>query len=113
MATGIPLVYSANPGFDQIFGEELDDMFFHDEAGALSRIERLLSRDPEALRERSARHRAFFERSLTQRAVCRYVLEQTQALRDGPPAEGPLELPGEGAAAARWMRLPLLSAVPT
>jgi hypothetical protein len=75
LASGVPLAYSRNPGFEEVFDADSDDMFFSSSAEAIDRIDRLLSCDATELLELSSRSRGFFERNLTRQIVCRHVVE--------------------------------------
>jgi hypothetical protein len=113
LATGIPLAYGANPHVERVFGDEMGDVFFHDEHEAIARIDWLLSRDSGELREISERNRQFFERNLTTVAVCRHVVELAARWRardsSSVSARAP-SMPGTGTGIQpRWQSIPPLS----
>ena len=101
LASGIPLLYHANPGFSAVFGDELRGVFFAEERQVLDRVQQRLSEPPEQLTEKSLAGRRFFERNLTTTVVARHILERAQCRRTEPAAS-------VSAAESRWQAMPAL-----
>ena len=95
LASGIPLAYSRNPGFSEVFGPELDELFFGDAGEAVRRLDALVDGDADVLAADAVRRRAFFERNLSRAVVCSYVVAHGAGVRSARNGRGslPAELP--------------------
>ncbi len=108
-ATGIPLVYKANPGYDLVFGHELSDVFFDGDDDAMRRIDELLSLDASQLTAISHRNRSFFDTALTKTLVARHVVDRGLALagqRRGETGGAPAQPIDDPTPSAVWRGLP-------
>jgi hypothetical protein len=83
MACGIPLVYSSNPRFSEVFPDAVRTTFFSGAREALRLIDESLDAEPSTLEEQSLRNRAFFEANLTKTAVARFIVERALGGVDG------------------------------
>jgi Glycosyl transferases group 1 len=91
MACGIPLVYSANPRFAEVFPDQVRATFFSTADEALALIDGLLETPPSSLGEMSLRNRAFFEANLTKSAVARFIVGRATG-RGDLPSHAPWQL---------------------
>ncbi|MDZ4180168.1 MAG: glycosyltransferase [Coriobacteriia bacterium] len=96
MATGVPLLYRRNPGFDVVFPEDLQDSFFSSPGDLYDGVDRILAEDAGTLEARSRAGREFFERGLERYAVARLVVRETLYVRSGRSSRG---------SAPTWMHL--------
>ena len=79
MACGIPLAYSRNPRFEEIFEEQFLDHMFSTPHQMLHRIDTLLNQESHALSEISKGNRIFFENNLSTVSVARHVVTSVLA----------------------------------
>jgi hypothetical protein len=114
MACGIPVVYSSNARFAEVFPAAVRATFFASVAEALETIDGLLESEATILRQMSLRNRAFFETDLTRSLVARHVVECALVGTELHSGEGQDRARGASPDAnvnePRWQRIPPLEA---
>ena len=109
MACGIPLVYSMNPRFADVFPDTVLATFFSSPEEALARIDALLESEASALEGLSSANRAFFTENLTTTIVARYIVDRARYGETGE-ASGRRSPVADSLAAVppAWQRIPPL-----
>lgn len=73
LATGTPILYRRNPGYNDVFPDELRECFFAAPEDLYTGVDRLLEGNAVAPERRSLQGRRFFERNLERVTVARFV----------------------------------------
>jgi hypothetical protein len=114
MACGIPVVYSSNARFAEVFPANVRATFFTSVAEALTTIDGLLGSEATALQEMSLRNRAFFETDLMRSLVARHIFESALGDPESHCGEGQDwargASPDSELSGPRWQRIPPLEA---
>lgn len=79
LASGIPVAYNRNPGFEHVFGNGLDDVFFTDDDDAVRRLDWLLTRSSDELTAASERNRTFFSTNLARSIVAHSIVARMRS----------------------------------
>ncbi len=92
LASGIPILYNRNPGFDAVFPEWMNGTFFDEDRQLFGRVDALLDASGDELDAVSLKNREFFEQNLTRACVARFIVERARCCRGdaGARPQGPL-----------------------
>lgn len=77
MATGIPVLYRRNPGYEEVFPAEFQECFFRTPSELYEEVERAFAADVTLIETRSLAARGHFDRCLTTIRVARHVVTET------------------------------------